>query len=272
MSTLSRSLIQLEARALARFWTSYGFLRAVPLIAGPGIAAAAIFWVHGSNLANHGQNYAQAPPTISRALLDPNIARPFAFAMAASAIFLVVAVFQVASALGRRIKRTGQGTASLYTLLLAGVVCEMIAIAGMVVLSQFTGQVNPRLHDIGSYMLFFGHAIGISLVGLLIRRLISVADRHGAPSDASPDKSATLRKHPRRAGGVAVLSVLYGVVYFGGKQLPDMYFFWQRTIMSVLEVFVILSFLGFLAGFGPLLGIRALGGARPAPEVSSDDS
>ena len=253
---------QLGGRALARFWTSYGFLRAVPLIAGPGIAAAAIFWVHGSNLAIHGQDYAEAPPTVSRALLDPGIAGPFAFAMAASAIFLAVAVFQVASALGRCIKITGKRTALLSTVLLAVVVCEAIAIAGMVVLSQFTGKANPHLHDIGSYMLFFGHAIGISLAGLLIRRLLSVADRLGALSGASLNAFATLRKHPRRAGGVAVLSVLYGVVYFGGKQLPDEFFFWQRTAMSVLEVLVILSFLGFLVAFLPFLRVCALGASE----------
>ena len=262
---------QLGGRVLARFWNSFGFLRVVPVVAGPGIAAAAIFWVHGSNLASHWQNYAEAPPTISRALLDPGIARPFAYAMVASAIFLAMAVFQVASALGQCIKMTGQGTAQLFAMLFAGIACEVIAIAGMVVSSQFTGNESPHLHDVGSYMLFFGHATGISVVGLMIRRLISVLESHGVPANAGLDEFATLRKHPRRAGGVAVLSMLYGVVYFGGKQLPDIYFFWQRTVMSVLEVVVILSFLGFLAGFGPLLGIRALGGSRPALEVSSGD-
>ncbi len=256
---------------MAGIWAFYGFLRSVPLHAGPAIAAAAIFWVHGSNVVLHGQNYVEAPPTISRALLDPGIAGPFSLAMGASAIFLAVAIGQVASALGRCIKSAGLNAIPLHAMLMAAVTCEMAAVAGMIVLSQFTGQTNPLLHDIGSYMLFFGHAIGISAAGLLIRRLLAVADRPELSCTSSREEFASLRKQPRRAGGVALLSMFYGVVYFGGKQVPDAYFFWQRTVMSLAEVVVILSFLGFLLAFGPLLRVHALGNFEARPEFVPGD-
>ena len=262
MRALVCNSMQLKGGTLAKFWTSFGFRRALPLIAGPAIAASAILWVHGVGLAYNLEDYATAPPTVSRALLHPSIAGPFAIAMIASAIFLATAVFQVVLLLYRNIKLIGQDTARHAALLLAVVMCEMAAIAGMVVLSQFPGNLNSKLHDIGSYMLFFGHAMGISLAGLMIRGvLIRLSGQDQSPGTAVSNW-LTLRRFPRRSGWVAILSVLYGVVYFGGKFLPDAFFFWQRTVMSVLEVLVILSFLGFLVAFLPFLRVCALGAAK----------
>jgi hypothetical protein len=241
---------------LTRLW------HVVPIVSGPGIAAGAILLVHGVGLTYKSEDYAAAPPTISRALLDPNIAGPFAIAMIVSAFFLAIAVFQVASLLYRNIKLIGQDTTRHIALLFAVVTSEAVAIAGMVVLSQFTGSLNSKLHDIGSYMLFFGHAIGISLAGLMIRGvLIRLAGQHHPPGTAASTWLA-LHRFPRRSSWVAFLSVLYGMVYFGGKFLPDAFFFWQRTVMSVLEVLVILSFLGFLVSFLPFLRVGPVGAAK----------
>jgi hypothetical protein len=156
-------------------------------------------------------------------------------------------------------KSLAQDTAWHAALLLAVVVCEIVAIAGMVVLSQFTGNLNSKLHDTGSYMLFFGHAIGISLAGLVIHGVLMKLALHGQPPSTAVAHWFILRRFPRRSVWVATLSVLYGVVYFGGKFLPDVFFFWQRAVMSVLEVTVVLSFLGFLVAFSPFLGARAHG-------------
>ena len=235
--------------ALTRLW------QVVPIISGPGIAAGAILWVHGFGLTHRPEDYAAAPPTISRALVLPGIAEPFAIAMIASAMFLAIAIFQVALFLHRNLKLIGQDTGRHGALLLTAMTCEMVAIAGMLVLSQYTGNVNSTLHNIGSYMLFFGHATGISLAGLMIRGvLITLAGQAQSPG-AAVNHWLSLRRFPRRSGWVAILSILYGVVYFGGKYLPDAFFFWQRTVMSVLEVIVILSFLGFLVAFLPFLRV-----------------
>jgi hypothetical protein len=226
---------------------------ALPMIAGPGIVVAAILAVHGYNLYLHWQNYVEAPPTISHALLDPAIAAPFAIAMIISAIFLTWAVLRVALALGQLVLRTRQRPATSLALLLTGVSCQLVAIAGMVVLSQFTGNVNQHLHDIGSYMLFFGHSIGTSLLGILSYLQLRGIGRQDLRNDASARTVLSLRKQPRRALGVAILGTMFGIAYFGGKYLPDAYFFWQRTVMSILEVVVIFSFLGFLVAFWPFL-------------------
>ena len=186
---------------------------AVPIISGPGIAAGAILWVHGVGLTYKLEVYAAAPPTISRALVDPNIAEPFAIAMIVSAFFLAIAVFQVASLLYRNIKLIGRGTAGHAALLFAVVTCEMVAIAGMVVLSQFTGSLNSKLHDIGSYMLFFGHAIGISLVGYMIHGVIVRLNGPDRPPGAAVSNWLALRRFPRRCrlGGHSQWIVRCGV-------------------------------------------------------------
>ena len=218
-------------------------VRLLPIVLGPLIAAAAILGAQAYGLSHYFADYAEAPPTVSRLLLYPEVEVPFGQAMMASALFLCVAVFQALMVIAQYIRLTGRQAGRLRRLLVAVVLLEFIAIAGMVVLSQFTGRYHASLHDIGSYMLFFGHAFGISVAGLVIRSIVLELN----------ERASALAAFPRRALWVAGLSVLYGVVYFGGKFLPDSYFFWQRLTVSLLEIVVILSFLSFLFWFRPLL-------------------
>ena len=85
----------IEEKRQTVYGPSLGLSPALSLAAGPAIVVAAILLAHGYNLLVHWQNYLEAPPTISRVLLDPAIAGPFAFAMIVSAIFLAWAVVQV---------------------------------------------------------------------------------------------------------------------------------------------------------------------------------
>jgi hypothetical protein len=229
--------------------TLSGSIAAATFRAGPLTSAGAIFWVHGDNMVRHGETYAESPPTISHALHDPSIAGPFALAMIVSALFLSLAIGQVMLAIYRIVGAVPVGRRANFVLLDAISVCEAVAVAGMIVLSQYTGSINSLLHDVGSYMLFFGHAIGITLSGWLISRLL----------DAAPEQSIarkqleTVRRNPRRALAIALLSAFYGVVYFGGKVLPDQYDFWQGAILSTTEVIVILAFLAYFSTFWPLV-------------------
>ena len=122
----------------------------------------------------------------------------------------------------------------------------------MIILSQYTGRLDSHLHDTGSFMLFFGHAIGISLSGWLVHRL-----RATSPSGADGSAVANVLRHaarsPRHAVWVAIISAAFGMVYFGGKSLPEQYFFWQRLVLSVTEVIVILGFLAYLQSLWPLV-------------------
>ena len=218
----------------------------LPILVGPLIAAVAILGLQAFGLVYHFSDYAEAPPTVSRLLLYSEVEAPFGQAMMASALFLCVAVFQASIVIAQYIRLTGRQAGRLRWLLVAVVLLEFIAIAGMIVLSQFTGRFHPGLHDVGSYMLFFGHAFGISIAGLMIRSIVFELK----------ERASALATFPRRALWVGGLSVLYGVVYFGGKFLPDSYFFWQRLTVSLLEIVVILSFLSFLFRFRSLLAAK----------------
>lgn len=231
--------------------------------AGPLTSAGAIFWVHGDNIARHAGSYAEAPPTISHALHDPSIAGPFAIAMIVSAVFLSLAIGQVMLALHRIIRLEPAGRPANIVLLAVISVCEAVAVAGMIVLSQYTGSINSHLHDVGSYMLFFGHAIGISLSGWLIRRMLEAAPAQSIARNCLEPVS----RNPRRALAVALLSAFYGVVYFGGKMLPDRFDFWHGAVLSITEVIVIMAFLAYLSTFWPLVRLgRPSLASPPAPE------
>lgn len=233
---------------MSKFSDQVKLVEQVPIAMGPFIAANSIICVHIAGVVIKPEKYVEAPPTVSRLLVDSAFAGPFALAMIASAAFLAIAITQVGIFLQKSIRLAGQDTIPNLSLLYAAMASEMIAVVGMIVLSQFTGSVDTKLHDLGSYMLFLGHAIGISLIGLLIRNLLAGQFRgNGTPFLA-------LRKFPGRAGRIAALSILYGVVYFAGKLLPDEVFFWQRAVLSVFEIILILSFLGFLLSFMPFIG------------------
>ncbi len=211
-----------------------------PIVLGPGISAGAVLSAHADGLVLKTQQYAISAPTVSGLLRDPEISKPFAIAMIISAILLTVSILQVATLLLRYVREVGSGSARHFAILVLGVTSEMIAVAGMVVLSQFPGNVSSTLHQIGSYMLFFGHAIGISLVGYLIHDIGTGRPVLNLQGHSSTGDWSALGKFPRRSVWVATFSVLYGVVYFGGKVLPDGYEFWQGAIQSALEVLVIL--------------------------------
>ncbi|MFT3671392.1 hypothetical protein [Aestuariivirga sp.] len=195
------------------------------------------------------RQYIEAPPTVSRLLTDPLISKPFAVAMIISALCLVIGIIQAAAVLLQHVLAFTRHRGWRIAAIGAFLASEMTALAGMIVLSQYTGDIAPEMHDVGSYMLFFGHAIGITLAGLLVAALLKQGDDNGLPL------SPRLRPLPRMAHRVFWLSLLFGIVYFSGKVLPDAFFFIWRTVFSGLEIIVIFAFLTFLMAFRRLLGV-----------------
>jgi hypothetical protein len=222
--------------------------RTLPALAGASIPSGSIIWIHVENYASHAETYSVQPPTVSRALTDPLLASPFAILMIIGAIFLAVAVTQIIRALARCMRASASTPTSSWPLLYAAALCEALAIAGMVVLSQFAGNAHTGLHDLGSYMLFFGHAIAITFIGIIIRRLIA------APEAAHQPGLNALRGHPPHATWVTWLSFAFGFIYFFGKVLPDTQPFAQHLVFSILEMVVLLAFLSFLGRFHGFLG------------------
>ena len=248
-SAIQYSVIQISNVRISFYWK--WDLRQVPILLGSCTAGGAIVAAHLAGIVLKTQQYVDAPPTVSRLLTDPLISKPFAEVMIISAACLVVGIIQVAAVLLHHVLALPGDRGRRMAAIVVFLASEMTAVAGMIVLSQYTGDIDPEVHDVGSYMLFFGHAIGITLAGLLVARLLRESDSMGL---ALPPR---LRPLPRMARRVFWLSLLFGVVYFSGKVLPDTFFFIWRTVFSGLEIVVIFAFLTFLMAFRTLLGVPA---------------
>lgn len=247
---------------------TYSTISALCAYVSSFIVIAAVLAAHAYGLVFTPGEYEAAPPTVSRLLVDPVVAGPFALAMIVAALFLTFAVLRIVATLSVFISLGAGGRRIRWALLAVMLVSELVAIAGMIVLSQYTGGVDSRMHDRGSYMLFFGHAIGIASGGYLVRLLMGeLEEKFTTPFQRF--MFDRLRPLPRRATWVALLSVSFGVVYFGGKLLPESCFFVQRAVLSGLEVVVLFAFLFFLMSFGPILAradrLQLL--AEPAPSL-----
>jgi hypothetical protein len=236
---------------LARSLAPWGHARTAPALLGASIPSGSIIWAHIENFARHAAAYSELPPTVSRAIVDPAIGGPFAILMIAGALCLAVGVAQIIRALAACLRISDRAPRSSWRLLYVAAACEAAAIAGMIVLSQFTGEHHALVHDAGSYMLFFGHAIAITCLGALIARML------GDASLAGHAAMGKLTGHPLHARIVTALSIAFGIVYFAGKLAPEMAPFALHLMFSVLEMVVLLAFLAFLGRFTGFLSQSA---------------
>ncbi len=229
--------------AVEKRWPAWLGASSFPTLGGACLPSAAIIWAHVENFIHNEQIYYFAPPTVSRAIVDPAIGNPFAVVMIIGAILLLIAVAQIARAFIRVLRNCGHSDWRDWLLLAVVMAVEVPAILGMVILSQYTGDALAREHDAGSYMLFFGHTLAIIGAGVLIRRLLR------RPGIAADQRLSLLSGHPGHALFVAIASAAFGVIYFGNKLWPDVSPFWEHLALALIEMIVLVAFLSFLGRF-----------------------
>ncbi len=205
------------------------------LWAGPIATVASILLVHAANMSLRPDTYREAPPSISRAIVHSEIGMPFAVAMFPTAALILIAVTQIALAYRRALPKGPAAGALLLLLCL----CEIAAVIGQIVLAIFRTEEWQFQHNLGSYMLFFGHLAGISICGVMVRSAGSGKDRGAL---------ASLGWVPRAAGVIGLMSVIYGFLYFGGALIEESetVFFWRRFALAILEVTLLTAFVWFL--------------------------
>lgn len=205
------------------------------LWAGPIATVASIVLVHAANMWLRQEAYREAPPSISRAIVNPEIGIPFAVAMFPTAALILIAVAQIALAYRRAMPR---GSA-VGALLLLFCLSEVAAVIGQIVLALFRTAEWQFQHNLGSYMLFFGHLAGISICGVMVRMAASGPDGRDIPA---------LNWVPRSAAVIGLLSVIYGILYFGGAffEESETFFFWRRLALAIWEVALLTAFVWFL--------------------------
>lgn len=215
-----------------------------PTLAGTILPTGAILWAHAENYETNEQAYVQQPPTVSRALTNPIVGEPFALIMLVGSVLLLISIVQLAVAFTKLLKDYPKAdTGFNRVLVLFCIVCEVPAILGMVILSQYRGDAHRVAHDTGSYMLFFGHTFAILTCGIVVRRLLRVAGPQNDP------RLAALAGQPRHAAWVAVASVAFGLAYFGNKFITSSYDFAEHLAVTITEMIVLFAFLSFLGRF-----------------------
>jgi putative pyoverdin transport system ATP-binding/permease protein len=230
------------------------------LWAGPLATVTCVLAAHLANAVLRPEAYWEAPPSISRTIVHDEIGIPFGIAMLPTALLILVGMLTVISTYWKLLARRRR-----FAVLLSAITfCEVLAVVGMIMLSQYRTEEWQLQHDIGSYILFFGHAMGITLLGIMVS-LPGVVDL--------PTTSGSIRWVPRAAWGVFVISVIYGILYFGGKFLSGDTFFWQRLFLAVWEVILLTSFVWFLwrhTGF--VLTMRTATGLEQNPAAAAPEA
>lgn len=206
-----------------------------PLWAGPVATVVSILAVHAANLTLRPEAYREAPPSISRAIVHAEIGVPFAVAMVPTALMIFAAALSIAMAYRKALR----GHSGCIAFVVLFVLSELTAVAGQVILSMFRTEEWQFQHNLGSYMLFFGHVIAISICGVMAHIAV--------PGDR--DRLGPLIGWaPRAAGRIALLATVYGMLYFGGYLMEESeaVFFWRRLALAIWEVMLLTVFVWFL--------------------------
>ncbi|MBG1230782.1 hypothetical protein [Aestuariivirga litoralis] len=213
------------------------------LVSGPVATVLSILAAHAANTIIHFDAYRNGPPSISRAIVDPVIGVPFAYAMIVDALLIgggaAMAIASYAWLVSRLLMPR-----RWHFVVGAIALAEAFAVAGMVVLSQFRTSPWQEWHDVGSYMLFFGHCVGIGLSGILARRV--VVQMAGASQPEDRELVASVKWAPPHSWWVVIVGIVFGALYFGGHMLGDTLLFWRRLLTASIEVLLISYFVWYL--------------------------
>ena len=237
-------------------------LLVAPLLLQPALVIASVLWARYESVVRHPDLAAANPPTISRAIVDPAIGDPFAILMLVCFVMLLYSLWRIGGALYRPTQPP-----RVKALLMVFISCETVAAAGMVVLSQYTGAVSDSLHQLGSYMLFFGHGIGIPLSGIFVAIDRTSIDASLAGTAGRPPLPYYSRLHPRLALGVGLCALAFCGLYFGWEQVKRIDNYSARVVFSMVELVLLIVFEGYAASFAPPMfryeSYRLCGSGRP---------
>lgn len=235
---------------LSRRWAAP--LLAFPALLVPAIEIPMVLWARASFLARHPDEYDE-PPTISRAIADPLVGNTFAdlsllITMLVLGVMLVL-VWAYAQAIWRL--RLGRGErAVMFTLLALVFGFQVIALSGMVVLTQYTFATNDNLHMMGSYYFFIFQGLAVLMAATLCRSLLARKRTIGI-SDAEWQFPPRMHRF-RFAFGLltAALAAGYGVVFAIKDLALPISDYAVHIIYTQGEILVVSCFVLFLGSYG----------------------
>lgn len=238
-----------QPRRVSLSWQELGI--AAIMCATPCLLIPGFLWVQWRGAVLHPEMIGVWHPTISWALNNPLIARPFGVLIVGLTPLLLTSVWMALRFKWRFSSALGHGPRHRifwrgYIVAIGAL--QLMAAAGMLLLIFYPSHAHSGPHLAGSYMLFIGHAVSIFMSGIYSRKLTRI----GASDD--PVLSATRER--RRARGslvVAGLSVLYLMMFFGPKLSEAFNFYAFSALAAGTEVVVLSAFLLYLLGFTPVV-------------------
>ncbi len=223
-------------------------LRTAPVVLAPAIVISNIIWAKVEFADRHPEKVSWETPSVSQTLVDTYVGEVFALWMLPTALLLVYAAYRVGqlhlSFLNSPAGSSSRGRLGPWWIVPLAFLFQIIAAAGMVLLSQYTSNINVALHLSGSYMLFLGHTISISMSGFVCYRL---AQAQGSrPTCLNPRMNAL---RVVMAGMILSGALVYFVVYtIRNEPLPVA----EPVVHSFIvnfEVALLVMFVGYLASF-----------------------
>lgn len=210
-----------------------------------------MFWARAESIRLHPDLAARNPPTVSRAIADPVIGDPFALWMILVAALQAFAILRIAQAAYRTTLSPfpARYGLPLFAMFAAMLIAEGVAVAGVVVLSQYTGSISDYWHQTGSYMMFIGNGWAILLCGLF-----AATDQAERASSPPREIAAPLPYHPyihtRFAWVISVVGVFFGYLYFHGFDYwTQFYDYTFRVVFVVCELVLLIASLIYLSSF-----------------------
>lgn len=226
-------------------------LCALPAALVPVIEVPLVLWARHGFLLRH-PDYADDPPTISRAISDPAIGAPFAiFILAITALIAIALPFIVWAYLSSiaRMPMRRAARAAMYLLVILTCAGQATASYGMVLTSQYTFAINRDLHMLGSYLFFAAQAATILLAAVMCRILLHLQQKHRVPEEDYLFRTAMHRFRFRFAWVIVLLAVLYGVLFFIKDLTLPVSRYDIQIVYTQCEVVVISAFVLFLGSY-----------------------
>lgn len=210
-----------------------------------------MIWARAEMARIHPDAVAARPPTVSRAIAEPIIGDPFAMWIVLVAVLQAFAVLRIAQATYRTVLSPPPARhRSLSVAMFASMLgAEALAVAGVVILSQYTGSVSDYWHQTGSYMMFFGNGMAILLFGIFIT-LVEGQRTQGTPHPAAMPLPYEPKIHTRFAWLTSLVGILFGYLYFYGfDDLMPYNEYAFRLAFAMSELVLLVASLAYLGSF-----------------------
>jgi hypothetical protein len=137
-------------------------------------------------------------------------------------------------------------------LLSAMVLCEAGAIVGLLVLSHYDSTNYSKIHQWGSYLLFFGNGFAILFSGIFI----ALDNRHRRPRAAKTDGPPIPYEfylQSRLCAIVSVIGIFFGILFYATVPLERWNDYGFRVTFAMCELVLLTATTIYIASFiGPM--------------------